>query len=72
MKTFEECYEKEFPLPPTIERGPIGRDRKDGCKQSWRAALEWALSTGIYLPAKDSSGCKSFIYAEAVEVELEE
>ena len=42
MKAFEVWYEKEFPLPPTIERGPIGRDRKDGCKQSWKAALKWA------------------------------
>jgi len=43
MRAFEEWYEKEFPLPPTIERGPIGRDRKDGCKQSWKAALKWVL-----------------------------
>ena len=42
MKAFEVWYEKEFPLPPTIERGPIGRDRKDGCKQAWKAALEYS------------------------------
>lgn len=41
MEAFEEWYSKEFPLPPTIERGPVGRDHKRGCKDAWKTALKW-------------------------------
>lgn len=37
---FEEWFAKEYPLPPTIERGPIGRDFKDGCRKAWEACLK--------------------------------
>ena len=43
MKEFEKQFNKSFPLPSTIERGPIGRDFKNGCKKMWRAALEQVL-----------------------------
>ena len=43
MKEFEKRFNKEYPLSPTIERGPIGRDFKNGCEKMWRAALEEAL-----------------------------
>ena len=44
MKEFEKRFNKNYPLPPTTERGPVGRDFKSGCENMWRAALEWVLS----------------------------
>lgn len=40
MKQFEKWFEETYPLPPTIERGPIGRELKVACKATYRAALE--------------------------------
>ena len=36
-KDFEIWFAKEYPLPPTIERGPIGRYFKEGCKEAYIA-----------------------------------
>ena len=44
MKQFEAWFEETYPLPRTMERGPIGRDLKAGCKAAYREALEWVLS----------------------------
>lgn len=43
MEEFEKWDEKEYSLPPTIERGPIGRYGLNQRKHTWRAALEWVL-----------------------------
>ena len=40
MEAFEKYFNENYPLPTTIERGPIGRDFKKGCEQSWKAAFE--------------------------------
>ena len=44
---FEKQFNKNYPLPPTIERGPIGRDFKKGCKKMWIEALEWIYYEGV-------------------------
>lgn len=41
MKEFEKQFNKKYPLPPTIERGPIGKDFKKGCGEMWKGALEF-------------------------------
>jgi len=33
--SFEIWYDKEYPLPATFERGPIGRDHKKGCRSAY-------------------------------------
>jgi hypothetical protein len=43
MKEFKKWFNKNHPLPATIERGPVGRDFKKGCKQSWKASREELL-----------------------------
>ena len=37
---FEEWFTKEYPLPPTVERGPIGRDFRNGCKKAWNKSID--------------------------------
>lgn len=44
MKAFENWDQKEYPLPPCYERGPVGREALKQRKHTWRAALEWALT----------------------------
>ena len=44
MKEFEKYFNEKYPLPPTIERGPVGRDFKRGCGEAWKAALEWVVN----------------------------
>lgn len=51
MKEFEKWDKKEYPLPPTIERGPIGRDALKQRKHAWKAALRWALDKIKYSPS---------------------
>jgi hypothetical protein len=41
MKAFEAWDAKEYPLPPIIERGPVGRDMLTQRKYAWREALKW-------------------------------
>ena len=44
MEEFDKWDMQEYPLPPTIERGPIGRDCLEQRKKAWQAALEWTLT----------------------------
>lgn len=44
MKGFDKWDMREYPLPPTIERGPIGRDCLRQRKHAWRAALKWVYN----------------------------
>ena len=37
---FEEWFNEEYPLPPIVERGTVGRDFKKGCKKAYKAGLE--------------------------------
>ncbi len=39
MAEFEKWYNKQYPLPSTIERGPIGRDAKEQARSAWKAAI---------------------------------
>lgn len=39
MDEFEKWYNEQYPLPPTIERGPIGRDAKEQARSAWKAAI---------------------------------
>lgn len=48
MRQFDRWDMQEYPLPPTIERGPIGRDCLEQRKKAWRAALEWILGEANY------------------------
>jgi len=34
---FETWFNKRYPLPATVERGPIGRDLKNGCEEAYMA-----------------------------------
>ena len=43
MEQFEKWFEETYPLPRTIERGPIGRDMKVACRAVYQHALEWVL-----------------------------
>ena len=43
MEQFEIWDRKEYPLPSTTERGPIGRDALKQRKHVWRAALREVL-----------------------------
>ena len=36
-REFEVWFNKEYPLPSTMERGPIGRDLKEGCGRAYMA-----------------------------------
>ncbi len=49
MEQFEKWDKQEYPLPPTTERGPIGRDALKQRKHTWRAALEWVKREAISL-----------------------
>ena len=62
MKEFEKWFEKTYPLPPTMERGPIGRDMKCACKAAYREALEWAITKDTDLNATE--------LADAIKKEL--
>lgn len=42
MSEFEKWYDKTYPLPPTIERGPIGRDTKEVARSAWEASRQLA------------------------------
>ena len=53
MKEFKAWDEKNYPLPPTIERGPIGRDALKQRETTWRAALEWTISQPLCHYSKD-------------------
>lgn len=44
MVEFEKWDKEEYPLPCTIERGPIGRDALKQRKHAWKAALKWVLN----------------------------
>jgi len=44
MEQFEKWFEETYPLPRTMERGPISRDMKAACKAAYRTALEWVLN----------------------------
>jgi len=71
MKAFEEWDAKEYPLSPTIERGPIGRDCLRQRKHAWKAALEWVLQNGQLLDLHYGiSGNLSTL--EIIEQELED
>ncbi len=37
MSDFEEWFDSEYHLPTSVERGPIGRDFKKGCKKAYEA-----------------------------------
>ena len=39
MAEFEKWYNGQYPLPPTIERGPVGRDAKEQARSAWKAAI---------------------------------
>lgn len=56
MKEFEKQFNKNYSLPPTIERGPVGRDFKNGCEKMWRVALEWALEQNTWIGNDDGDG----------------
>ena len=53
MKEFENAFNKKYPLPATIEQGPVGRDFKEGCKAMWREALLWFWKTAEHLSPSD-------------------
>ena len=44
MEQFRKWDKKEYPYPPTYERGPVGREALKQRKVTWKAALGWALS----------------------------
>ena len=48
MKEFEKWFNENHSLPATIERGPIGRDFKKGCEQSYIAALRMVMRKGMH------------------------
>lgn len=56
MNNFHKWFSRTFPLPPTVERGPVGRELLSGCRASWEAALEWVLKNR--LPYYDSEDKK--------------
>jgi len=68
MEQFEKWFEETYPLPPTIERGPIGRDLKSGCRGAWKAALEWALTNKK--PIKYHAYKFDYIKTDVVEEEV--
>ena len=35
MDEFEKWYSEKYPLPSTIERGPIGRGAKEQARAAW-------------------------------------
>lgn len=47
MKQFEKWFNKAYPLPPTIEREPVGRYFKAGCNEAWKAALRMIKYEGV-------------------------
>ena len=65
MKAFKKWDTKNYPLPATIERGPVGRDMLKQREHGWKAALEWALETARELGHQDDIG-------GTIERELEE
>lgn len=51
MIAFKKWDAKNYPLPATIERGPVGRDMLKQREHGWRAALQWVKtlpSSGNY------------------------
>lgn len=69
MKNFEKWFEETYPLPRTMERGPIGRDMKVACKAAYREALEWIEHIVVY-ESDGPSNPKSLI--QCIEEELED
>lgn len=37
-QTFDEWFEENYPLPSTVERGPVGREMKEACRKAWSVA----------------------------------
>ena len=66
MKEFGKYFNEKYSLPPTIERGPVGRDFKRGCGEAWKAALEWCLT---WLDNDSPCGCDK-ISSEIIKREL--
>lgn len=42
MEEFKKWDREKYPLPPTTERGPVGRDALKQRECAWKAALKWA------------------------------
>jgi hypothetical protein len=43
---FEEWFNDEYPLPPTIERGQVGRNFKKGCEKAYEAGYVAGSNAG--------------------------
>lgn len=43
---FEQWFDDEYPLPQTIERGPLGRELKEACQKAYEAGYVAGSNAG--------------------------
>ncbi|KKK65533.1 hypothetical protein LCGC14_2973170 [marine sediment metagenome] len=66
---FEKWYNKKYPLPPTIERGPMSCAAKNQALSAWKEAMRVNRERLNLLSALEAAGVDNWEgYDEAVEI----
>lgn len=69
MDEFEKWYDKTYPLPLLVERGPIGREAKKQAKIAWEEAMRQNQERLNLLDALEAAGVDNWDgYGEAIDI----